>query len=130
MVKTSFGHIHYTSILSRVSSGYDDKYLDAVQGWDTSVRDSLSKGRIIQWMRHPRDTSSTGCIGEQPRLCVWGQIGRGHFITPSNALEEIFSLENNLSFPSCSTVFARENFPRRCNFLLKFCVAFPAKIGK
>jgi hypothetical protein len=102
--------------------------LYAVQGWDTSVRDSSSKGRIIHW-----NASSKGHIvhrthcprnGEQPRLFFRGHIGRGHFITPSNALE------NNLSFPSCSTVFARENFPRRCNFLLKFCVAFPAKTGK
>jgi hypothetical protein len=28
--------------------------LDAVQGWDTSVRDTISKGRFVQGAQHPR----------------------------------------------------------------------------
>ncbi len=37
-----------------------DKYLDAVQGRDTSVRDASAKGSIIQGTRRPRDTLSKG----------------------------------------------------------------------
>jgi hypothetical protein len=39
--------------------------LDAVQGRDTSVRDTISKGRLVQGAQHPRIFSR-------------GHIGRGH----------------------------------------------------
>jgi len=39
--------------------------LDAVQGWDTSVRGNISKGRFVQG-------------AQQPRTFGKGHIGRGH----------------------------------------------------
>jgi hypothetical protein len=39
--------------------------LDAVQGWDISVRDTISKGRFVQGAQHPR-------------IFGRGHIGRGH----------------------------------------------------
>jgi hypothetical protein len=44
--------------------------LDAVQGRDTSVRDTISKGRFVQGARHPR----IFCRGHMGR----GHMGRGH----------------------------------------------------
>ena len=44
--------------------------LDAVQGRDTSVRDTISKGRFVQGAQHPR-IFGRGHIGR-------GHIGRGH----------------------------------------------------
>jgi hypothetical protein len=49
-------------------------------GSDTIVRKALIRGRIVQIMRHRRDASSMGRIGqgtEHSRLFVWGHIGRG-----------------------------------------------------
>jgi hypothetical protein len=43
---------------------------DAVQGWDTSVRGTISKGRFVQGAQHPRTFN-------------WGHIGRGH-INPAS----------------------------------------------
>ncbi len=63
------GGIHYTNIQ------YCDKYLDAVQGQDASVRDATAKERIDQGT-HVKGT-------EHPRLFVWRYIGRGHFDTSS-----------------------------------------------
>jgi hypothetical protein len=39
---------------------YLDKYIDAVQGSDTSVRNTMSKGRNILGPHRPRDTLSEG----------------------------------------------------------------------
>ncbi len=44
--------------------------LDAVQGRDTSDRDTISMGRFVQGAQHPR-------------IFVWGHIGRGH-INPAS----------------------------------------------
>jgi len=38
---------------------------DALQGWDTLVRGTVSKGRFVQGVQHPRTFG-------------WGHIGRGH----------------------------------------------------
>jgi hypothetical protein len=45
--------------------------VDAVQGWDTSVRDTMSKGGFVQGAQHPR-------------IFGWGHIGRGH-INPASS---------------------------------------------
>jgi hypothetical protein len=59
--------IHYNNILCQFNLGRV-KYLHAIQGRDTSVRDTMSKECIVHGTEHPR-------------LSVWEHIGRGHFIT-------------------------------------------------
>ncbi len=51
--------------------------LDAVQGRDTSVRDTISKGRFVQGVQHPR-------------IFGRGHIGRGH-INPASFKSTIFT---------------------------------------
>ncbi len=51
--------------------------LDAIQGRDTSVRDTISKGRFVQGAQHPR-------------IFGRGNIGRGHINPASNKARRLF----------------------------------------
>jgi hypothetical protein len=51
--------------------------LYAAQDRDTSVRDTSTKGRIIQGT-------------ERPRTLVWGYLGRGHILITSNYCKVAF----------------------------------------
>jgi hypothetical protein len=57
--------------------------LDAVQGRDTSVRGTISKGRFVQGAQHPR------IFGQ-------GHTGRGHInpASPSSAAVALFLKDN------------------------------------
>jgi hypothetical protein len=52
----------YINGISACYSVPHDKYLDAVQGRDTSVRDASAKGSIVQEPHCPRNVSSEGRI--------------------------------------------------------------------
>ncbi len=65
------------TVKARSSSNYmyiyctsHDKYLDDIQGWDTSVRDTSSRGLIVQETRRPRDESSKGLIVKCTYYCL------------------------------------------------------------
>ena len=55
--------------------------LEAVQGRDTSVRDTISKGRFVQGAQHPR-------------IFGRGHIGRGHINPASLARRLVYEYVN------------------------------------